>query len=293
MKLRLYTTAIILVALVSSCTDVIQLELDDPKPLLVVDGYLTNQDTTQVIKLSSLENYFNTKSPNYKVFKTSVVTLIENGNAVSTYAYNNTSTQFELQYKGLEGKEYQIDIVLPDGTHYLSATELMEPSVPIDSVWGRINQSPGGPGPRGGDITVLLNTHEPIGLGDNYQWKAYINGEYQSDRHDLFFQEDRLVDGQFVEYLEVFGMSEKKYLEYKDNASDGRVFVKIEQSRVSYRYFKYLLLVYQQLNQVGGPFSAPPAEIRGNIYKQGADEVLALGYFHTAAIHAKTTELKE
>ena len=293
MKNSFYTTLIAISFLATSCTDVIKLDLEDPKPLLVVDGYLSNKDTTQVLQLSSIENYFSTSKPNFEVFKGAKVELIENGVSVSTYLFNEKSLSFETKFQGIEGKEYQISIGLTNGINYLSATELMEPSVPIEDLWVEVNLTPGGPGPQGGAILVKLNTKEPIGVGDNYQWKTYLNDEYQSGRHDLFFQEDRLVDGQDVVGLDVFGMSEEHYNEYKDNSPNGKVFVSVEQSRISYRYFKYLLLIYQQLNQVGGPFASPPAEIRGNVYQTGKDEVLALGYFYTAAIDKKTIEIIE
>jgi hypothetical protein len=293
MKTTLYISLFVISIFATSCTDVIDLELDDPTPVLVVDGYITNQDTTQFVKLSSIENYFSNQAPNYAVFKTSVVKLLENGNEVATYSFNDVFLQFETNYKGIPGKEYQIDITLTDGTRYISASEMMDTPVLIDSLWSEFNPNPGGPGPQSGEITIKLNTHEPAGIGDNYQWKTYLNDEYQNDRHDLFFQEDRFVDGQEVRDLDVFGFSEDYYQIYKENSPNGKVFAKVEQIKISYRYFKYLLLVYQQLNQVGGPFAAPPAEIQGNVYKQGEDDVLALGYFYTAAIDAKTVEVVE
>ena len=285
--------AIAVSIMMSSCTDVIQLDLDDPQPVLVVDGYLSNHDTIQSIRLSSIENYFSTSEPNYEVFKDSKVSLIESGSDVATYTYNENNSRFETQFKGIEGEEYQISITLSNGISYLSSAELMEPTVPIDSLWAEVNSNPGGPGPNGGEIIVKLNTKEPEGPGDNYQWKTYINDEYQSDRRDLFFQDDRLVDGQDVIALDVYGMSEDDFLEHKNNSPNGKVFVSIEQSHISYRYYKYLQLVYQQLNQVGGPFAAPPAEIRGNVYQTGESEVLALGYFYTAAISKETVEIVE
>tara|TARA_R110002050_G_scaffold33007_2_gene84426 strand:- start:1714 stop:2598 length:885 start_codon:yes stop_codon:yes gene_type:complete len=275
----------------TSCTDVIQLDLADPQPVLVVDGYISNLDTTQFVKLSNIENYFANQEPNYAIHKSATVALLENGTTAATYVFNDSTAQFETKFAGTEGKEYQIDIRLEDGTHYISASEIMEPFVPIDSLWSEINKNPGGPGPQAGEITIKLNTKEPKGLGDNYQWKTYLNNDYQNGRGDLFFQEDRFVDGQEVKELDVFGFSEKYFQEYADVSPNGKVYARVEQIRISYRYFKYLLLVYQQLNQVGGPFAAPPAEIQGNVYKQGENEVLALGYFYTAGIDTKTIEV--
>ncbi len=293
MKFNIYAFILLLAISLTSCTDVIDLTLDDPEPVLVVDGYISNIDTIQYLKLSSLENYFSQQAPNYAIYKTAKVYLIENGIRVDTFIYEPTTTQFEIRYEGIVANEYQVDITLPDGTRYISAAELMEDPVPIDSLWAEINESPGGPGPQGEDVVVLMNTMEPAGIGDNYQWKTYVNEEYQNAAFDLFFVDDRFVDGQPVNDFEVFGMSGKKYDEYKADSPNGKVIVRIEQIKITYRYLNYLELVFQQLVQIGSPFAAPPAEIRGNIYKQGENEVLALGFFYTASLDSKSVDIEK
>lgn len=293
MKFKLYIILFFALATITSCNEVIDLKLDDPKPVLVVDGFISNINTTQKVRLSSLENYFADKTPNYGVFKGSKVLLLENGSEVGSYSFNEVDQYFELQYEGIVGKSYQIDITLNDGSRYVSTSELMETPVAIDTIWYEYNDSPGGPGPQGGDINVKINTQEPIGLGDNYQWKSYVNKQYQFESDDLFFSDDRFVDGQDVNDLDVFGMSIDQYEDYKATDPNSQVFVKIEQLKVSSRYLKYLTLIQQQLFGAGSPFASPPAEIRGNVYKQGVDEVLALGYFYTASIDSKSIEIIE
>lgn len=293
MKFKLYIILFFTIVTVTSCNDVIDLKLDDPKPVLVVDGYLSNHNTMQYVRLSNLENYFSNQAPNYSVHKNAKVVLLEDDSEVGTYSFNQVDQRFELQYKGVVGKAYQIDITLGDGSRYISASELMEAPVPIDTIWYEYNESPGGPGPQGGEILVKINTQEPAGLGDNYQWKSYVNDYYQFESDDLFFADDRFVDGQDVTDLDVFGMSEDQYVNYKASSPTNQVFVTIEQLKISTRYLKYLTLIQQQLFGAGSPFASPPAEIRGNVYKQGEDEVLALGFFYTAGIDSKTIEIIE
>mgnify|MGYP000150308578 CR=1 FL=1 len=117
------------------------------------------------------------------------------------------------------------------------------------------------------------------------------NNQYQFESDDMFFADDRFVDGQDVTDLDVFGMSIDQYDEYKKADPNNQVFVKIEQLKVTNRYLKYLTLIQQQLTGVGSPFASPPAEIRGNVYKQGENEVLALGYFYTASLDTKSVEI--
>jgi hypothetical protein len=292
MKFKLYIILVISIFSITSCSEVIELELDDPTPVLVVDGNISNLDTIQYVQLSNLENYFTTNGINFLVHKKSVVKLIENGTNVATYIFNDSTLRFETRYEGIIGNEYQIDILLEDGTRYISANELMEEVVPIDTIWSEFDEDQGDNSQRD-PVTVLINTKEPVGLGDNYQWKTYVNGEYNNSSGDLFFTEDRFVDGQDILDFDVYGMDMDEYDTFKENSPNGTVYVTIEQSRISYRFYEYLFLVSQQLNDAAGPFASPPAQIRGNVYKQGENEVLALGYFHTSAISSKTTAIIE
>ena len=293
MKLIKYISIIFIVFSLWSCTDIIELELENPEPVLVVDGYLSDLDTTQWIRLSSLENYFADGTPDLSVHKNAIVKLFEDSIDVATYTYIESTQRFEVKYKGVQGKNYQINILLPDGKRYVSSSEEMYTVPLIDSLWYTINEDPGTPGPQGKDFVFSINTQETPGIGDNYQWKTYINDEYQFEVHDLNFSNDILVDGQYIINFEVYGLNKKEFDEIKDESPTGKVFMKIEQSKVSSQYYSFLFLVFQQTRQVGGPFAAPPAEIKGNVHLQGSDNQMALGYFYTASISSKEIEVVE
>lgn len=278
---------------ISSCTDIIQLDLDDPEPVLVVDGYISDIDTTQWLRLSNLENYFATDIPDFTVYKTATVKLLEDSIEIANYTFVDSTSRFEMQYQGITGKSYQIDIQLPDGKHYISASEQMFTVPNLDSLWYTVNQDPGTPGPQGKDYVFSISTQETKGIGDSYQWKTYINNKYQFEVHDLNFQNDILVDGQYIYDFEVYGLSKKDYDKIKADSPDGRVFLKIEQSKVTSKYYDFLFLVFQQTRQVGGPFAAPPAEIKGNVALIDDKNQTALGYFYTSSISSKEIEVFE
>ncbi len=289
MKLHLYILSFLIGGSLISCTETIDLTLDDPAPVLVVDGFISNEDTTQFVRLSSLENYFADDIPNFDAFKESKVYLIENGIVADTYAYNPDRSRFEILFQGTISSTYQIDITLPTGERYVSSEEVLNEIVPIDTIWSEIVDDP-----RDEDyISILINTNEPAGLGDYYQWKSFVNDAYQFGSFDLFFSDDRFVDGQEVKDLEIFSMSTEDYENYKKDSPTGEVFVTIQQNTINLRYYDYLVLVFQQLNQIGSPFASPPAEIRGNVYKTGETEILALGYFYTSGISSMTVKIEE
>ena len=277
-------------AILTSCTDVIQLELEDPEPVFVVDGYLTDQDTLQWVRLRILENYFANTPPNYAQFKDATVYLLENSVIADTYSYNPTNERFEINYQGINGNEYQVHITLPDGSGYISAAEVMESVAPIDSIWVTYLDS-GQTDFTKAEITVSINFQEPAGLGDNYQWKTYVNDDYNSGPFDIIATSDDFFDGIYIDPLDIYGMTYEEYNKIKASSVNGLVFIKIEQGGTTLRYSKFLALVSQQIAQGGSPFSSPPAEISGNVYKKGEDDVQALGYFYTTSVSSKTIEI--
>ena len=291
MNFRLYIIAIVAMFSVTSCNDVIDLKLDDPAPVLVVDGFISNQKDNQYVRLSSLENYFAEQPPNYSIYKSATVTLRENGSDVGTYVFNEVSEQFEIPYEGVIGNEYQIYIKLPDGSSYLSAPELMLDPIPIDSIWYDTYEDDGF-GSSDSGYTVYIYAADPIGTGDFYQWKSYTNDVYENEAGDLSYANDRFVDGQEDIEIEVYSISNSDFRDLKAEAPNNKVIITIEQLKISERYYDFLALVDQQFD-VGSPFASPPAEIRGNVYKQGEDDVLALGYFYAGSLDKAEIEIEE
>lgn len=289
MKLS-YIFAIFSAVTLYSCTDEIQIDLPDPEPRLVIDGKMS-QDSVNIITLSEIQNYFANTPPNFNIHKNAQINLFEDSIQVDTYVFNDSLMLFESDYAAQPNHYYHIEMQLSNGENYVSSPEWVEEVSPIDTIWYDIEDGQFNEEDEGQDIIVKLNTYEPAGLGDYYQWKVYVNDEYLSEPFDLSFTDDRFVDGQYVTDFEVFVFNEKKYKEYQDKSATGQVFVRVEQHRITQGYYNFLFEVFQQTVFSGGPFSSPPAEIRGNVYVDGEPLNLALGYFSASNYDSRTIEV--
>ncbi len=128
---------------------------------------------------------------------------------------------------------------------------------------------------------MVFDTSDPVGLGNYYRWKQYIDDDYQNKAENLTFASDEFVEGN-----PIFGIS------ITESVALGKK-VKIEQLSISKRNFEYLDVLRSQTAFVGSIFDPPPAPIVGNIFNvNDSDEVVA-GYFSASDISSATIVVRE
>ncbi len=178
-------------------------------------------------------------------------------------------------YKGIAGRNYFLNISYDDVI--LQATDYLAPVEKIDSirVW---------PSKRGNNRFLAVFTYglETPGKGDYYKWDVYINRTLVHDADRMFFADDVLVDGIYVNNLEIF----TDYYDINNSEEDESFFnygdtIQVEQLSISGTAYDYY---YQLFNQstTGFLFSVPPANIKSNI--TSSDDKLVLGIFTASDI---------
>jgi len=262
-----------------SCTDVIDLDLDETEILLVVEGEVNDVDSVQWVRLSRTTDYFENLPPNYSSLSDATVTLYQNGALYDTMAFNTSTERFEVNLRADSGEVYFVRIELANGKSYQSLEERINRVPSIDTIWYEVNDNP-----TFGDETewdIFIESQELEGIGDYYQWKVYLNGEYQDEPEDLTYAEDDVVDGNYISEFDVYSIEEEDY----DELIAGRdsIDVVVVQSTISRENFQFLSDLQSQTAFQGGPFSPPPAGLRGNISSIDNDDERVLGFFAAVA----------
>ncbi len=260
MKKLLYILSILLIY--TSCEDVIEVDVPNGEPRLVVDAsfefYLSETpiDIEGGIKLSLSTPFFNNTIP-----------TVSNATVFITNLTNNSVVNFiETQEPGLylpeEGAEiipefntqYELTVI-HEGETYKAINQLF-PAVPIDN----IEQGDGTL--FDGDETEIIVSFTDDGNRDDF----YL---FDFDFNLIEVSEDRFYQG------EAFNFS---YF-YEDMVAGQNITVKI--LGIDKRYFNYAALLIEQSDQDGGgPFQTPPALLRGNITNITNPDNYALGYFN-------------
>ena len=267
MKNKFFFFSIFISLLIAGCQDVVDLDLPDGETLLVVDGMITNLPGEKFVRISTTANYFN-KNETPRVTEALVVLYNEEG-AVDTLTEQAPGV-YVTEHVGKVGSTYHIYIRTKTGEEYESVPELLQSVPKIDSIYYEFKEESAF---LEEGYYVKIDTYEPVGVGNHYRWRQYVNDEYQNTPFDLIYASDEFVDGNPIIGIEV----NVEPLELGDH-------FRIEQLSISESAFNFLTQLQQQTAFVGSLFDAPPAALKGNIVRLDKANEPALGYFGASAI---------
>lgn len=273
--------------LLSSCQDVIDIDLDEGEKRIIINGRVTDTLPAEV-DIYATANYLSSEA-NPRIGD-ALVELFEDNVKVAELKENDTlAGNYISNFVGMEGKSYHIEVTIPEGHPYFSNTKWMSTPermnrVPYsDSVYSKF--VPKQPFIAEGYYAYIMFT-EPAGMGDNYRQRLWKNDTLLDSQFDLTFFNDDFIDG--------FAFNDSIYpaVQVGDVSKIGDVHIS-ELSSISAEGLRFLELLQQQTVQVGSTFDPPPAPIFGNIVNANDPNQLGLGYFFASKLSYTIIEIKE
>ncbi len=266
--LKIQLIAIIFLgSILNSCTEVIDVDLKEATPTLVIEASLDWKKGTsgnqQTIKLSWSRPYFDTSS--FPVTGASVIVTNTSTNAVYNFIDQQNGQYAVADFLPVINNTYQLTILV-DGISY-SATETLI-AVPEFS---RIEQTiDGGFDDEALEVTFYFN--DPTDVSNNY----LCSFQEESDLFPVF----REFSDEFTSGNELFNFYEK----IDDEEADVEAFipgdkVQIKLYGISEQYYNYMKLLLEQYNNGGDPYSAIPAKLKGNCINKTSPSSIVFGYF--------------
>lgn len=264
-RLYIFTTAVILFF---GCEKVVELDIDQSVPQIVIEGMLTDKDTLQYVKVSRSIQFYET---GLNPILDAVVSVSGNG-SVYNYSHNplaiDTLNGFyfsDISYSGLIGESYTLQVDV-EGINY-NAVDTMRSVTKIDSL---IFQEASNPfeeevDDKGRIYEVLLYASEPQETEDFYQFQFYRDSVLITDLTSIYVFSDvafgpdlnglpspvLFAEGELAS-VQIFSLSREQYVFYADLAN--------------------------LLNTDGGMFSPPPANPRNTFSNN------ALGLWQVSAV---------
>ncbi|OIP00931.1 MAG: hypothetical protein AUJ98_05980 [Bacteroidetes bacterium CG2_30_33_31] len=259
---------IISLSILSSCTEKINLKLNESNTRLVVEGNISTDSIEQMVTLTQSTSYFYNQSA--PTIKSASVTVSDGANSYSYSEQPIGSGKYftDKKFAGKQGANYHLTIsgvdINNDGTNEIyHATEKMKNYLIIDSIYALKVSMFGRKGYR-----IFGFAQEPATPGDFYMWRYYINNKLITDTlGKITFSSDQLGNGNYLSNFEMGFIEEGE-------AGD---ILMVETNAITEDYFNYIISFFLETQWSGGGFSGPPANIKTNIDNG------ALGYFNTSA----------
>lgn len=301
---KIWLTLIIIIPFFA-CEDVIDVDLEEGNPQLVVDAWINNKLETQTILLQKTQAFFDA-SPAPTVTGATVTVTDNEGN---TFAFedkdNNGSYTWEPENGvpfGKIGNTYTLSVQI-DSEEY-SATSKMSRVPPIDSITYEEREADL-INPEG--IYTEFFARDPIGRGDTYWIKTFKNGSFLNKpqeiniAYDAAFSAGAEVDGLiFIPPIREFTNRVPDDGEGAVDNSDVSPWafgdsILVELHSITPEAFFFLETSRDQMSLGdAGIFAEPLGNIPTNIVtEQSNDGEKAIGFFTVSAVSSLGRRIEE
>lgn len=251
-----------------SCEDVIEPDLEESEPRLVVEASLVwdvdRTENPQYISLTTTAPYFSDEVP------------AAEGAEVFVYGPGGSMYPFEEVEPGLfrndgfppeSGADYELQIFY-NGAEY-RATERLVPTVELEYI-EQINDG----GFIGDEIELRAFYTDPPDIENYYLFQFYHDGL------SLQLGNDDFTDGN------------QTYARYSDEDLEPGDIVSIYIQGLSESFYRYMNLLLSQTGDRGGPFQTQPTTVRGNVVNITNPDNFAFGYFRLSGSNMLSYEVQ-
>ena len=251
----------------TSCEEVVKVDLDTAAPRLVVDASIDWEKGTagnvQTIKLSTTTGFYSNVIPS---ISGAIVYVTNSSSTVFNFIEEvpNTGKYICNNFVPIIGENYVLTINYAGQTY--SATEKMIAVPDITNITQRDDA-----GFNGTDIEVKFYFQDDETVDNSYmsRFVTTINS----------FPEFEVFDDRFQQGKQMFGLYTNSDLNPGDTI-DFTLF------GVSTQYYNYMNILLGIAGTNGGsPFQTPPATVRGNIVNQTNEDNYSLGYFRLCEVN--------
>jgi hypothetical protein len=258
----------ILVIIFSGCEQIIDLDLNDARPALVIEADLSSPDGLLTVNVSQTGSYFTPDSVQ-KIDNASVYLINPKGIQKTANAMGNGI--YELNQILIKpGDKFKL-IVEVDGEQYIAESAVMPP-VEIDSISYSYYEGDNffRPGYR-----FNISFSDPPGIKNYYRIKAYSETFYFHNRpHDLVVFNDTDLDGKTI--------AVQLQSQYFMDPGETAIFELLSIDRQAWEYFT----TFNDLISAG-PGSPAPANPVSSFNNN------AQGYFYAWSYSRKSVTIKE
>ena len=266
-KTNLYISFLLLITLFSSCEKVVDIDLNNAEPKLVIDAIIKWQKGTsgenQTIKLSLTNDFY---TNDILPASGAVVKVINSGGTEFDFLETvpNSGEYICTNFVPVIDEIYALAIQY-DGQIYTASSKLFATPEIINVTQETVQ------GISGEDEIEVKYFYQDNGAEDNYYLLGVVNPNKQ-------IPEFGVVSDEFFQGNVMFGF-------YGSSETEPGITLGLSVQGISIGYYNYMnKLVTIAGSGSGNPFATPPATIRGNIVNETNADDFPLGYFFLSEI---------
>ncbi len=248
--------------MISSCTQVMEVDLPDEEDRIVIEGLVTTQTKPFKVRVTKTVGLGN--GADYPSINNALVIISDNaGNRDTLDLVSSGVYETSTAKTGVVGRTYHLTVKI-DGTTY-SAKDKIRDVPPIDSLYAFYLTAGSGFGITKDGYYVFYNSTDPPNQKNYYRYKVYRNGKPVLGANSIAVFDDRFLSPVII----------GARLPGKYNSFDK---AKVEMYSLSEEGYNFYVGLATQLQNDGGFFSTPPANAPTNLSNG------ALGFFQASDI---------
>jgi hypothetical protein len=265
---------------ITGCIDPFETKVEQGEKRLVVQGHITNAPGPYQVILSYSGNYSRLIDGIAEYISGAFVCIHDDqGDCMELFEEDNgVYKTWDEDFQGEIGRNYHLEIILPNGRRYLSVPEPMIKPPEISNIYYEYHTETV-LDPEG--FYVYIDTNDPADQVNFYKWETVSWYLYSWDpcwkRVPDFIPfniaSDKNINGNKIA---------KRLLKIVPYNSRMPYVVTAYQLGLSENAYQYLKELNDQINLSGSIFDPPPTFIRGNMKSDADPDEIVLGYFYVA-----------
>ena len=271
----------------SSCEDIIDVQIEQKQKKIVVDAFIDNAIRTQRIRLTESIPYFDSSKTEPPVSDAQVVLADTGSFKLFNFTYKENG-YYEWEPNPASGDTLQVGrnyalLIIQGGDTIVGVSRLNPTIDKIDSIRTVPVKGNGPPFIDSGKYIELFAKDRP-GMGDFYWIKLFRNDTQNSRLNNLNISQDmgnnsNGQDGDYFIYPVRFNRNNEFLRPYRQDEK-----VRIEVYSINRETFYWFQIIQNQANN-GGLFATPPVNIQSNMFMLGAHSGRGVaGFYNVGAV---------
>lgn len=271
--------SLVLLLATGACTRIVDLDLPEGPERLVIEARLERRQNDssgrQEIRLTTTDRFDSESAPPPALG--AAVQVTDDAGDAWTFTTAAPGLYVATGLVPALGRSYTLSIDY-QGERY-QASHPFVPVAPIDSLYFLFKAEGLAAGDSG--FRATIDYTDPPGARNFYLWELLVDDTLRIDPNPgnrfTTISEDRFFDGGRV----------VGYQPNHHEAIEPGQRVAVRQVALSEPAYRYYFALFEQTGGRGGPFSVPPASVRGNVANRTTPGHYPLGFFYVAGVAEK------